>query len=339
MNLLLDGLRNKDKIAIVVYSETVSLLLEPTSCANKEKIKEVLSQLEARGSTAGGAGIQLAYKTAEEAFIEGGNNRIILCSDGDFNVGISNTDDLIKMVEEKSKSNIFLTVLGFGMDNLKDGRLEQVANKGNGTYSYIDNILEAKKLFVEELTSSLYTIAKDVKIQVEFNPAWVRGYRLIGYENRMLKTEDFRDDTKDAGELGAGHTVTAIYEIIPKDSKEDVLMVDDLRYQKPEPQLVDTHNDELLLVKLRYKLPAGDVSIPLDKPLKNKVVAYEKCSESFRFSSAVVGFAMLLQDNPNKGNLTWKKVIDIARKSKGEDKTGNRAEFIKLAEIAELMQK
>ncbi|MBN2829612.1 MAG: von Willebrand factor type A domain-containing protein [Candidatus Cloacimonetes bacterium] len=339
MNLLLDGLRDNDKISIVTYAGSAGLVLEPTSGENKEKIMEALTNLNAGGSTAGGAGIQLAYKTAESAFIKGGNNRIILCTDGDFNVGTSKTDDLIKMVEEKSKSNIFLTILGFGMDNLKDGRLEQIANKGNGTYGYIDNILEAKKVFVNELSSSLYTIAKDVKIQVEFNPAWVRGYRLIGYENRMLKTEDFRDDTKDAGELGAGHTVTAIYEIIPKDSKEDVLMVDDLRYQKPKPELVDTHNDELLLVKLRYKLPDGDKSIPLDKPLKNKVVDYDKCSESFRFSTAVVGYAMLLQDNPNKGDLTWKKVIDIARESKGEDKFGYRAEFIKLAEMAELMQK
>ncbi|MDP8231231.1 MAG: DUF3520 domain-containing protein [Candidatus Zophobacter franzmannii] len=225
------------------------------------------------------------------------------------------------------------------MGNLKDGRLEQIANKGNGTYGYIDNILEAKKVFVNELSSSLFTIAKDVKIQVEFNPAWVRGYRLIGYENRMLKKEDFKDDTKDAGELGARHTVTAIYEIVPVDSKEDVMLVDDLRYQEPKPVKIDKYNKELLLVKLRYKLPEGEKSIPFDKPLLKKVVKYKKCSEAFRFSTAVVGYAMLLQNHPSKGDLTWDMVHELSNGSTGEDKFGYRAEFLRLAEIAELLQK
>ncbi|MDD2331855.1 MAG: von Willebrand factor type A domain-containing protein [Candidatus Cloacimonetes bacterium] len=338
LDMLVDNLREQDKISIVVYAGAAGTVLEPTYGSEKGKIKKALAALRAGGSTAGGAGIALAYQTAHNSFIRGGNNRIILCTDGDFNVGVSSTAHLIEMVEKEKESGIFLSVLGFGMGNYKDNRMEQIANKGNGNYAYIDTILEAKKVFVNEMTSTLFTIAKDVKIQVEFNPALVKAYRLIGYENRMLRTEDFRDDTKDAGELGAGHTVTAIYEIIPAGSDEKLPEVDSLRYQSTSKLTSASKADELLTVKLRYKLPDSDTSIPLESPLLSKVIPWDKTSDNFRFSSAVVMYSMLLQDSEFKGSSSWDLVKKLAQNSLGKDEYGYRNEFMNLVKIAELLK-
>jgi len=336
LGLLTDQLRENDYVSIVVYAGAAGLVLPPTSGLHREKIKQTLYDLEAGGSTAGGEGILLAYKTAEDNFIKDGNNRVILCSDGDFNVGVSNTAELVSIVEKKRDKGIFLSILGFGMGNYKDDRMEKLANQGNGNYAYIDDILEAKKVMVTQMSGTLLTIAKDVKIQVEFNPAVVGAYRLIGYENRMLRTEDFKDDTKDAGELGAGHTVTALYEIILADSDEPLPDVDSLRYTRPissDP----AQTEEMLLVKLRYKLPDADASTSLNQPLANKAMPWSECSESFRWASAVALYAMLLQDNPQRGNADWPLVMKLAKSSKGDDPHGYRAEFIRLAEKASLM--
>lgn len=278
----------------------------------------------------------LAYKTAEQYFIKGGNNRVILCTDGDFNVGVSSTAELTQIIEDKRKTGIFLSILGFGMGNYKDNRMEELSNKGNGNYAYIDDILEAKKVLVSEMSGTLLTIAKDVKIQVEFNPNVVGAYRLIGYENRLLRPEDFKDDTKDAGELGAGHTVTALYEIIPVGNGETLPDVDSLRYSRPV--VTDAaQTDEMLLVKLRYKLPDQDVSKALDRPLANRAIDWKQCSENFRWSAAVAAYAMLLQDNPFKGSADWPLVTELAKSGKGEDPNGYRAEFLRLAEKASLI--
>lgn len=339
LNLLVDELREKDRISIVVYASQTGLVLPPTPGNEKEKIRKVLNSLEARGSTAGYAAIQEAYKTAEQSFIKDGNNRIILCTDGDFNVGVSSTAHLVEMVEEKSKSGIYITVLGFGMGNYKDHRLKQVAVAGNGTYGYIDHLLEARKIFVHELTSTLFTIAHDVKIQVEFNPAHVKAYRLIGYEQRLLEAEDFQDDTVDAGELGAGHTVTALYEIIPAGSDESIPAVDELKYQTATISEDAKKSNELLAVKLRYKLPGEETSIPLEKTLHKEVTPWKESSNNFRFSAAVAGFSMLLQDSEFVGDMTWDRVKETAKGSAGADEHGYRADFIRLVEMAEVMKK
>lgn len=341
MLMLLDQLRPTDRVAIVTYANNVNTLLESTPVRNKETIAGAIKSLIAAGGTRGGDGIQRAYRIAKENYIKGGNNRIILCTDGDFNIGISDTNLLVKMIEEKRNEGIFISAMGFGMGNYKDHRLEQIANKGNGNYAYIDNIMEAKKVFIRDISAVLYTIAKDVKIQVEFNPANVKAYRLIGYENRMLAAEDFKDDTKDAGELGAGHTVTALYEIIPASSDENYPDIDDLKYQ-PGKQKKPVHGvkvDELLTVKLRYKHPNSDTSIPLEKIVTNKPVDYRETSDNFRFAAAVTGFSMLLQNSPHKGNLSWEKVRGMAQRAKGSDNFGYRAEFIRMVETAELLKK
>jgi len=313
------------------------MVLPPTSGLHKDKIKKAIYDLQAGGSTAGGEGIQLAYKTAAENLIKEGNNRVILCSDGDFNVGISNTAELVDYVKKQRDSGIFLSILGYGMGNYKDNRMEQIANEGNGNYAYIDDILEAKKVLVNEMSGTLLTIAKDVKIQVEFNPAVVGAYRLIGYENRMLQTEDFKDDTKDAGEMGAGHSVTALYEIITMASGESLPDIDSLRYAKPTLPAA-ANADEMLFVKLRYKLPDGDESIPLDQPLPNKSIPWQESSQNFRWAAAVAVYAMLLQDSQYAGKADWDLVMALGKDSKGEDPNGYRAEFLRLAEKASLMK-
>ncbi|HQU56984.1 MAG TPA: VWA domain-containing protein, partial [Chitinophagaceae bacterium] len=272
LKMLVEQLREQDKISLVVYAGAAGLVLPPTSGAEKTKIKDAIDKLRAGGSTAGGAGIKLAYKTAEENFMKNGNNRVILCTDGDFNVGESSDDAMERLIEDERKSGVFLTVLGYGMGNYQDAKMQKLADKGNGNHAYIDGISEAKKVLVNEFGGTLFTIAKDVKLQIEFNPAKVQGYRLIGYENRMLAKEDFNDDKKDAGELGSGHTVTAIYEVIPVGVESDFLKdVDPLKYQKEKTKLSPTaHNGEILTVKFRYKEPDGEVSKLIVQPVKDE---------------------------------------------------------------------
>ncbi len=329
--LMVQQLRPEDKVSIVVYAGSAGKILEPTSGDNKEKIIAAIDQLQAGGSTAGGAGIALAYQLAKDTFIKDGNNRVILATDGDFNVGISSTSEMERMIEEKRKDGIFLTVLGFGQDNLKDARMETIADKGNGNYYYIDSLKEARKVLVTELGSTLFTIAKDVKIQIEFNPGQVKAYRLIGYENRMLAKEDFNNDQKDAGEIGAGHTVTALYEIVPADSKETFGDVDALKYQKPVETVA---SPEMLTVKLRYKEPTEDVSKLISKPV-SKTEVKDAPTGDFAWAASVAEFGMLLRGSEFKGSASYDEVLKRARANVGEDKFGFRAEFITLVENAQ----
>jgi Ca-activated chloride channel homolog len=334
--LLVNNLRDKDRVAIVVYAGAAGLVLPSTCGDEKNIILEALDNLQAGGSTAGAAGVQLAYEVAQKYFIDGGNNRVILATDGDFNVGISNDNDLEDMIVEKRKSGIFLTCLGVGMGNYKDSKLETLADKGNGNYAYINDIQEANKVFVNEFGGTLFTIAKDVKIQVEFNPAKVQAYRLVGYENRMLNEEDFKDDAKDAGELGAGHTVTAIYEIIPVGVKSKFIKdVDDLKYQSTRDNRSDDLSDEVATIKLRYKKPNGDKSIEMIHPVDDNQCSISQTSNNFKFSAAVAMFGMLLRNSEFKGSGTYKDVVGLANQSRGIDKDGYRAEFIRLVKTAD----
>lgn len=335
--LLVNQLREEDHVAIVVYAGSSGLVLPSTSGTEKETILAAINNLHAGGSTAGAAGIELAYKVAKEHFNADGNNRVILATDGDFNVGISSNSELIKLIESKRDDGIFLSVLGFGTGNLKDSKMEQIANNGNGNYYYIDNLLEAKKVLVNEMGSTLHTIAKDVKIQVEFNPQNVQAYRLIGYENRLLNDEDFNDDTKDAGELGSGHTVTALYEVIPHGVEIDnnLMDVDPLKYQQPN-QPNNDYSGELMTVKLRYKNPDENNSNLLSSIVhtsKDETVL----SENLAFASSVASFGMILRDSRFKGDSNFETVIKLARMGKGEDEQGYRSEYIKLVELAKLL--
>ncbi len=338
LKLLLNELSAKDRIAIVAYAGAAGLVLPSTPATDKSKIINALDNLEAGGSTAGGQGILLAYKVAKENFLAEGNNRIILATDGDFNVGTSSTSELVRLVEEKRKEGIFLTLCGFGMGNYKDDRMEEIAKNGNGNYFYIDNINEAKKVFVKEMRATLFTIAKDVKLQIEFNPNKVQAYRLIGYENRMLKDEDFNDDKKDAGELGAGHTVTAIYEIVPVGVKSQYLKsVDALKYQNNQNTNV-SNTDEMMTIKFRYKKPTEDTSKLITHILNAKNQKLESTSDNFRFSAAVAGFGLLLRESEFKGNVAYNQIISMAKGAKGKDSEGYRAEFIRLVEACQLMK-
>jgi len=333
--MLVNELRPEDRVAIVVYAGAAGLVLESTPGNEKEKILEAIERLQAGGSTAGGAGLKLAYKVAEENFIEGGNNRIILATDGDFNVGVSSNAEMERLVETEREKGVFITVLGFGMGNYKDDKMEIIADKGNGNYAYIDNIQEARKTMVSEFAGTLFTIAKDVKFQFEFNPARVKAYRLIGYENRLLNDEDFNDDKKDAGEMGAGHTVTALYELIPAGSDEKIGSIDPLKYQKNSTAVKPDPNAELLTVKLRYKEPDGLTSKLYENPVKGRVSDLSATSDHFRFSAAVAEFGLLLRESEFKANATIEDVIQLAQDSKGEDEEGYRAEFIKLVKTAD----
>jgi Ca-activated chloride channel family protein len=338
LSLLVDQLRKEDRVAIVVYAGAAGLVLPSTSGADKRKIKSALNNLRAGGSTAGGAGIELAYKVAKRHFIEKGNNRIILASDGDFNVGISSQDQLIKLIESKRNDDIFLTTLGFGTGNLQDAKMEQLADKGNGNYNYIDNALEAKKVFVTELGANLITIAKDVKVQVEFNPAHVKGYRLIGYVNRKLNDEDFNDDTKDAGEIGSGHNVTMMYEIIPAGSDEKIVDIDKLKYQTESPKVeLAILGSEVLTVKFRYKEPKGTTSMLIEEVLYDESVPFYETSENCRFSASVASFGMLLRKSDFKGDYDYKSVIKLAKDAKGNDEDGSRSEFIQLVKMVAVL--
>ena len=337
LKLLLNELDDRDRIAIVAYAGSAGLVLPSTPATRKTEILNALDRLNAGGSTAGGAGIKLAYDVAKKNLIEDGNNRVILCTDGDFNVGASSSGDLVRMIEEKRKDDVFLTICGFGMGNYKDSRMEDISNAGNGNYFYIDSIREAKKVFVKEMRANMFTIAKDVKIQVEFNPAKVKGYRLIGYENRVMANEDFEDDKKDAGELGAGHTVTALYEIIPAGSDEEVLRSSKLKYQQKRINASAADSSEIMTVKLRYKQPTGDTSKLLEVAVADSGMSLEKASDNFRFSASVAGFGMLLRGSKFKGDLTYDNVITLAKNSKGNDKEGYRGEFIQMVETCALM--
>ncbi len=331
--LLVDELDEKDRVSIVVYAGAAGMVLEPTSGDNKQKIMDALNQLEAGGSTAGGEGIQLAYKAAKQSFIKGGNNRVILATDGDFNVGISSEGELTRLIEKKREEGVFLTVLSFGKGNLKDSKMEQLADKGNGSYAYIDSIMEAKKVLVNEISSTLYTIAKDVKLQVEFNPAKVKSYRLIGYENRRLNNEDFDDDTKDAGEMGAGHTVTALYEIVPADNSEKP-DTSGLKYQ----DVTLTNSSDWMSVRFRYKDPDGSESKLISDNIINGDLLLKQ-SDNFLFASAVGEFGMLLRGSEYKGKSSYDQLIERAKAAKGKDEEGYRSEFIRLAETAKLLSR
>ncbi len=336
LRLLVNQLTEKDKISIVVYAGSAGLVLNSTTCNNKEQIIDALDKLQAGGSTAGGEGIKLAYKIAKENFIKDGNNRIILATDGDFNVGVSSDSDMQHLIELNRKSGVYITVLGFGMGNYKDSKMEKIADNGNGNYAYIDNLLEAQKVLVNEIGGTLLTIAKDVKLQIEFNPENVQAYRLIGYENRLLNNEDFNNDQKDAGELGAGKTVTALYEIIPTGIKSDfdIGTVNTLKYQQKETTKT-TNKNELFSVKIRYKLPQDSTSKLISDIVLAKQENTSKQSNNFNFASAVAQFGMLLRNSEYKGNSSYKSIYNLALNSKGQDIEGYRSEFLKLVKLAE----
>jgi Ca-activated chloride channel family protein len=352
LKLIVDQLDEKDRVSMVVYAGASGLVLDTTPAYQKEAILTAIDRLQSGGSTNGGAGIQLAYAKASEAFIKEGVNRVILATDGDFNVGVTNQGELTRLIEKEAKSGVFLSVLGFGMGNLKDATLEQLADKGNGTYGYIDTLAEARKVFVEQVNGTLVTIAKDVKIQIEFNPAQVASYRLIGYENRMLRKEDFNDDTKDAGEIGAGHTVTALYEVVPvgvntRPGNSATQAVDPLKYQTPaaspmsavKPTDVVNTLDELLTLKLRYKQPDGDKSTLIETPVKDSKTSFEQASSDLRFAASVAAFGMRLRGSEHAGDISWPQIIEFARRATGEDANGYRHEFVTLVEQAAKLSK
>ena len=336
-HLLINEIRPEDRVAIVVYAGAAGLVLPSTTGEHKDQILAAIDRLEAGGSTAGGEGLRLAYKTAEDNFIKGGNNRIILATDGDFNVGVSSNADMERLVEEKRENGVFITVLGFGMGNYKDDKMEIIANKGNGNYAYIDNIQEARKTLVSEFGGTLFTIAKDVKFQLEFNPSRVKAYRLIGYENRLLNDEDFNDDKKDAGEMGAGHNVTALYEIIPAGSDEHTGSIDPLKYQRNQSVVKEDLSAELLTVKLRYKKPDGATSTLYEEAVKGSLKDDKSTSQNFRFSAAVAEFGLVLRDSEFKGNASFEDIISLAQMGRSEDPEGYRGEFIKLVRTAETL--
>ncbi len=339
LKLLVNNLRDKDRVAIVVYAGAAGEVLPSTSGKNRQKILEALDNLSAGGSTAGGEGIQLAYKVAEKNFISKGNNRIILCTDGDFNVGISSTSELEKLIETKRETGIYLTVLGYGMGNYKDNKLQILSQKGNGNHAYIDNIQEANKVLVSEFGSTVYTVANDVKLQIEFNPIYVNYYRLIGYETRLLNDEDFNDDKKDAGELGSGHTVTALYEIIPAGIENPYQgKVDDLKYQKDKKSTKD-YSSEMLTVKLRYKKPGSSESKKLEVPVSSIIDETKPASKDFKFAMSLAMFGQLLRDSEFKGDATYTKAINLAKEGIDNDEYGYRREFIRLAEAVNQMAK
>ncbi|MEX6691205.1 von Willebrand factor type A domain-containing protein [Danxiaibacter flavus] len=341
LKLLTDQLRPQDKVALVVYAGNAGVVLPSTSGESTITIKQAIDQLQAGGSTAGGEGIQLAYKIARKNFIKNGNNRVILCTDGDFNVGMSSDDDLERLIEKEREGGVFLTVLGYGMGNYKDSKMQKLADKGNGNHAYIDGLTEARKVLVSEFGGTLFAIAKDVKLQIEFNPLKVQSYRLIGYENRLLAKEDFNNDTKDAGELGSGHTVTALYEVVPADVTDPSTdNVDPLRYQDPSKTVkVNAFKDELVNIRLRYKNPGEDVSKLLQYPLIEKTVDIKSTSANFRFASAVAAFGMLLRDSKYKGAADYKLISSLAGGALANDKEGYRKEFIQLVEKASALSK
>ncbi len=333
LRLLVDKLHADDRVAIAVYAGASGLALPSTPASHKEEILDAIDRLEAGGTTNGAMGIQLAYDLAQANFVKGGVNRVILATDGDFNVGMSSEGELVRLIEEKAKSGVFLSVLGFGTGNVKDATMEQLADRGNGNYAYIDSLAEARKTLVEQAGGTLVTIAKDVKLQVEFNPAQVQAYRLIGYENRLLAKEDFNNDKVDAGEIGAGHTVTALYEIVPPGEDMKALpAVDSLKYQTPVASAGTPASDELLTVKVRYKEPDSDTSDRLEFPLFDRGARFADATADFKFASAVAAFGMILRDSPHKGSATIVDVEAWGRAGLGNDAGGYRKEFLGLVE-------
>ncbi|MEX1239491.1 MAG: YfbK domain-containing protein, partial [Cyclobacteriaceae bacterium] len=335
--LLVDQLRSQDHVAMVVYAGAAGAVLEPTSGDNKKKILAAIDQLQAGGSTAGGAGLRLAYSLAKEHYKQNGNNRVILATDGDFNVGESSNEAMEELIGEKRKEGVFLTVLGYGAGNLKDSKMEILADKGNGNYAYIDNLTEARKVLVNEFGGTLFTIATDVKLQLEFNPARVQAYRLIGYENRKLNDEDFNNDRKDAGDLGSGHTVTALYEIIPVGVNSDFYSVDKLKYQADKTYTPSAHSDEWLTVKLRYKRPGEGKSSLIVHTLTGNAVPLDRSSNDFRWSASVAAFGMLLTGSQYINDWTYNEVTSMAEGARSEDREGYRSEFINLVKSYSLV--
>lgn len=339
LEMLVKQMRPQDKIAIVIYAGETGVALESTYCTpeNKNKIINSIENLTSGGSTAGASGINLAYKIAADNLMKDGNNRIILCTDGDFNVGISSDDELVQMIEEKRNKGIFLSILGYGMGNYKDSKMEKLADKGNGNYAYIDDIGEARKVLCDQLSATLLTIAKDVKIQIEFNPTSVMQYRLLGYEDRMLETEDFSNDAKDAGEIGSGASVTAIYEIIPANSEVHDSTIQNLKYQQVLVVKDSIVNKELGMLKIRYKKPNENKSMLIETPMLNNSNAFENCSNNLKFASAVASFGMLLRDSKFKGNATFDSVLKMAKNaSEGNE---NRVQFLSMVKNAEAIYK
>lgn len=333
MRILVKELRPQDKVSIVVYAGSAGVVLDPTSGDKKDDIINAFDRLNAGGSTAGGEGIELAYQLAQQNFIKEGNNRVVIATDGDFNVGASSDSDMEKLIEDKRKSGVFLTVLGFGMGNYKDSKMEVLADKGNGNYAYIDNIQEAKRFLGKEFKGSMFAIAKDVKIQIEFNPKHVQAYRLIGYENRKLKAEDFKNDAVDAGELGSGHTVTALYEIIPT-GVESNYVPSDLKYTKVKNNDAN-YSDELATVKFRYKKPDGDTSIEMIHTIANKNVTLERSSTDFKFAASVAWFGLKLRESKYISNTSSTEIKKLAKAGLTNDDEGYRAEFIRLVDAVE----
>jgi Ca-activated chloride channel family protein len=336
LKLLAAQLSSQDRVSMVVYAGSDRVVLQPTPGNETETIKEAIDNLHSGGSTHGSSGIITAYELATRSFMPGANNRVILVSDGDFNVGITSRSELQALIEEKRKSGVYLTVLGFGNTNYQDDTMETLADKGNGNYAYIDSLLEAKKVLIKERSGTLFTLANDVKIQVEFNPALVGAYRLIGYENRALEDEDFRDDAKDAGEIGMGHQVTALYEIIPAGSA-DIPEVDMLKYRRPDSRQ-PAGSEELLTVKLRYKPQGSKISTQIETAVKDSGKTLEQTSADFRFAASVAGFAMLLRESDYLGAFGWNDCLALAKQARGEDEQGYRAEFTRLVEMAQLLR-
>lgn len=334
LKALVKELRKEDKVSIVVYAGNAGVVLEPTAGDQKDKINEALNKLSAGGSTAGGEGIVLAYRLAEEHLLKKGNNRVVLATDGDFNVGVSSDDGLVKLIEDKRKLGVYLTVLGFGMGNYKDTKMEKLSNKGNGNYAYIDSQQEAENILVSQFAGTMHAIAKDVKLQLEFNPAIVKSYRLIGYENRLLEDWEFDDDTRDAGDLGAGHTVTALYEVALYDAPLTRRSDDALKYQETGFSAAAT-SDEILTIKFRYKPPREETSQLITQVLKNEKKQFEDASDNLRFASAVAGFGMILRKSEFYNDLTMEVVLEIAKNSKGKDDDGYKSEFIRLVRTAQ----
>ncbi|AZD32966.1 Putative von Willebrand factor, vWF type A domain protein [Pseudomonas chlororaphis subsp. aurantiaca] len=338
LKLLVDQLREQDRVSLVVYAGESRVVLEPTSGRDKAKIRNAIEQLTAGGSTAGASGIQLAYQMARQGFIKNGINRILLATDGDFNVGISDFDRLKQMAVEQRKSGVSLTTLGFGVDNYNEHLMEQLADAGDGNYAYIDNLREARKVLVDQLGSTLAVVAKDVKLQVEFNPAQVSEYRLLGYENRALKREDFNNDKVDAGEIGAGHTVTALYEIVPKGEQG---WLEPLRYgQVQASSESNIKDDELAMLRVRYQAPQGGSSRLIERPIlaSQQHGKLAQASDDLRFSAAVAAFAQQLKDGRYTGDFGLKDTVALARGAKGEDRFGLRGEFVQLVELAQSLQ-
>jgi Ca-activated chloride channel homolog len=336
LDLLSQQLTDSDRVSIVVYAGAAGVVLDGATGAEPDLIADALKRIEAGGSTNGGAGISQAYAMAREYFIEDGDNRVILCSDGDFNVGVTGTDSLIRMVEQEAKGGVFLTVLGFGMGNHNDAMMEQISGRGNGNYFFIDTLREAEKVLVHDLRGTLTTIAKDVKIQIEFNPNKVAAYRLIGYENRMLEAQDFNDDAKDAGEVGVGHCVTALYEIVPKgtDLPAGISEIDPLRYQQTASKEAVETSDEWMAIKLRYKRPSETDSQKFEFVVLEADKPFEQADADLKFAAAVASFGMLLRESAHRGDSTFDSVLEIASENQGEDEFGFRAEFCQMVRVA-----